>query len=221
MRTFAVGDYADNLIEHVMPGSYMKSVHLKTSPEQSFFVGPLARACANASFATPKASALLTAFKATAQTRGVSALDNIEARLIEMVYCAEMLQSLAGNLPAGGITPKENRIGKGRYIGIVEAPRGILIHDYTADDAGLVTKANMIVATQNNYDAINTAITGFARAYIGEREKEMLLNGVEFALRCFDPCLACATHAFGQMPMELEIRQRGTVCATYSRKGTV
>ena len=100
---------------------------------------------------------------------------------------------------------------------MVEAPRGILIHDYTADDAGRITAANLIVATQGNYDAIDRSITGLADHLIGKNDDEKLMNGVEFALRCYDPCLACATHAAGRMPLEIEIRQDGRLVRNVAR----
>lgn len=216
LKSFDPTAYADNFIEHVMPGSYMKSVQLRGNPQQSFLVGPLARAIANERFSTPQASALLNEFKKSAQ--GISALDNISARVIEMVYCAERIIELtSAGIPAGDLaTPV--MIKAGRYIGMVEAPRGILVHDYTANDQGQVTDVNMIVATQNNYNAINSAITDLARYFKTQKNDELLMNGVEFAVRCFDPCLACATHALGKMPMTLELFRKGTFFRTISRE---
>ncbi len=105
----------------------------------------------------------------------------------------------------------------GRYVGVIEAPRGILVHDYTADDDGRISDVNLIVATQNNYDAIDSAIEGLARHYLPENDDEQLLNGVEFAMRCFDPCLACATHTAGKMPMIVEMRRGNELVRTIRR----
>ncbi|MCD4708199.1 MAG: Ni/Fe hydrogenase subunit alpha [Candidatus Sabulitectum sp.] len=211
---FDSGDYAGYLTEHSMPGSYMKSVMLRDG-DRPFFVGPLARLNVNDSFITPKADNLLAAYRTKKHPR-TSALDYVEARFIEMVYCAERIEELSAkgadeNLMVGA-TP-----GAGTFIGMVEAPRGTLIHEYRTDDEGILTDANLIVATQNNYAAIDHCITGMASKYAGTGQDELLMSSVEFALRCFDPCLACATHASGQMPMVVEIRENGTIVRTISR----
>lgn len=217
VERFEPADYASRLIEHVMPGSYMKTVHLRGSPEKSYCVGPLARSLVNNSFSTPKATGLLAALK-TKFGKEPSAIDNIEVRLVEMVHCAERISEIA----ATPFNSKELSVTvmprAGRYIGMVEAPRGILVHDYTADDTGHITAANMIVATQNNYDAMNDTITNLARHFKTKNDDAMLLNGVEFALRCFDPCLACATHAMGKMPLSIELRRQGHPVRTITRE---
>lgn len=214
-RTFAPAQYAENLIEHVAEDSYMKSVTLSGNPEKNIFVGPLARLLVNDRFPTPRANALLAEFKSKPRN---SALDNMEARLVEAVNAAERMALIAGGELGDGPLRIEVHPGAGRYIGMIEAPRGILIHDYTADENGRVVSANLIVATQVNYDAIDRAITGLAAAFTPSGDDEKLLNGVEFALRCFDPCLACATHSAGAMPIELEIRCGGERVRTVTRR---
>jgi F420-non-reducing hydrogenase large subunit len=216
-RSFSVLKYGDHLIERITPGSYMKSVHLRDgSAEKSFFVGPLARLMVNSSFSTPKANKLLQAFKKSLKS-GPVLLDIIEARLIEMMYCSERIAEIASQdnekeEPCTPFTPCE-----GRYVGIVEAPRGILIHDYIADKEGRVTRANLIVATQNNYDAINSALTALARHFKPANDENMFLNGIEFALRCFDPCLSCATHAAGRIPLVVELRKNSGIIQRIQR----
>jgi F420-non-reducing hydrogenase large subunit len=216
-RRFSGPDYGDNLVEHVMPGSYMKSVRLKGPEEKRFFVGPLARLNVNSTMNSPKAQAALDEFR-SAGTPRLSAVDFIEARLIDMLHCAERMHAIAGGElgdgPLRGAVPK---IGAGRYVGVIEAPRGILVHDYTTDDAGRIAEVNLIVATQNNYDAIDSAVESLARHYLPQNNDEQLLNGVEFAMRCFDPCLACATHTAGKMPLTLEMRRGGEVVRTIRR----
>lgn len=212
--TFEGNKYQDYLNEHAMPGSYMKSVRLKDG-DKSFFVGPLARLNINHAFSTPKADALLTTYRSNKCPR-TSALDFVEARFIEMVHCAERIQELAGT-PAGDDILVEAKPGPGRFVGVVEAPRGILIHEYETDDDGVLTAANLIVATQNNYDAIDHAIAGIASNYAGTGQDELLMSSVEFSLRCFDPCLACATHSAGRMPMKVRIRRNGEIIRTISR----
>ncbi len=105
-------------------------------------------------------------------------------------------------------------------IGCVEAPRGTLFHHYETDDDGLLTKVNLIVATQNNAGPISLSIKKAAKEFIkGEKVKEGLLNRVEMAFRAYDPCLSCATHALpGQMPLTLNIRSpEGTLIRTVKR----
>jgi F420-non-reducing hydrogenase large subunit len=210
-------DYARHVIEHVAPGSYMKSVRLRGSPEKSYYVGPLARAMVNSSFSSPNATGLLAAFKKKCAT-GVSAIDNIEARLIEMVHCAERINAIASMPKSDSPLAVPVSPAAGRYIGMVEAPRGILIHDYTANENGLITAANLIVATQNNYDAMNGNITRLAQYFQPKNDNNALMNGVEFALRCFDPCLACATHAMGKMPLTIEVKRNDCVITTITRE---
>ncbi len=103
-------------------------------------------------------------------------------------------------------------------MGLVEAPRGILIHDYTTDSNGRITSANLIVATQNNYDAINQSLKKSGEFYLPKNDENLLMNGLEFTLRCFDPCLSCATHTAGRMPMEVIIRKDGEAERTLVRR---
>jgi len=132
------------------------------------------------------------------------------ARLVEIVYAAERLLELSRDpeitdpnirsIPTA--TPDEG-------VGIVEAPRGTLIHHYVTDDKGIIRKVNLIVATVNNAAAVNMSINKAARALIkpGKEITEGLLNRIEMAWRPYDLCLACATHTLpGEAPMELVIR---------------
>jgi F420-non-reducing hydrogenase large subunit len=215
--TFRAGEYADHLVEHAMEGSYMKSVRLRGDAESNFFVGPLARLNVNERFSTPRATEMLGAYREKGHPRK-SALDFIEARLVEMVHCAERVGELASK-GTGGELMVDAKPSGGRYVGMVEAPRGILIHEYEADDEGRLTGANLIVATQNNYDAIDHSISALASLFADAGDDNLLMNGVEFALRCYDPCLACATHAAGRMPMIVEVRRDGRTVRTVRRGG--
>ncbi len=218
-RRFAGPDYGDHLIEHVMPGSYMKSVQLKGPGPKNFFVGPLARLNVNSRMSSPKAQEALDEFRAAGTPR-LSAVDFIEARLIDMLNCAERMAAIAGSeLGDGPVRTEVPKVTAGRYVGAIEAPRGILVHDYTTDDDGRVSDVNLIVATQNNYDAIDSAVESMARYYLPQNNDEQLLNGVEFAMRCFDPCLACATHTAGRMPLVVELRSGGELIRTVRRGG--
>jgi len=107
------------------------------------------------------------------------------------------------NLPTE--TPREG-------IGVVEAPRGTLFHHYQTDEKGLIQKANLIVATQNNAGRMAMSVEKAAKGLIhGGNVNEGLLNQVEMAFRAYDPCHACATHSLpGQMPLELVIHDAET-----------
>jgi NAD-reducing hydrogenase large subunit len=128
------------------------------------------------------------------------------ARMIELLHCMEVIAGLledpdilAGELMARG----ERRRGG---IGVIEAPRGTLIHHYEVGDDDLVTRCNLIVSTTHNNQAMNEAVRSVAREYLDGRElTEGLLNHVEVAIRAYDPCLSCATHALGRMPLELTL----------------
>ncbi len=96
---------------------------------------------------------------------------------------------------------------QGRGVGVIEAPRGTLIHHYSVDDDDLVTRCNLIVSTTHNNQAMNEAIRSVAREYLdGHELTEGLLNHIEVAIRAFDPCLSCATHALGRMPLDVVLQ---------------
>lgn len=214
---FTASAYADHLSEYVMPASYMKSVRLRDEGGASYFVGPLARLNSNKSFSTPKANFALAEFHAKGQPRH-SALDYIDARLIEMVHCAERMVEITERELACGELRVDAEPKEGRFIGMVESPRGILIHDYTADDKGRIREANLIVATQNNYDAIDSTITSVGKYFMEKNNDDLLMNSMEFTLRCFDPCLSCATHVAGRMPMEVIVRHGSDILRSITRR---
>lgn len=216
IKSVPQADYASLLVERVEPSSYMKSVALRDPAGSPYFVGPLARLDLATRMPTPKAHEALARFKSREGSRS-SALDFVEARLVEMLGCAEALAALPRTL-GNGPTRLDTAPRAGRFVGIVESARGILVHDYTANQQGRVEAVNLIVATQNNYGAIDTAITGVARQLLPQNDQNLLLNGVEFALRCFDPCLSCATHATGQMPLEIEVYRGGALEEVISRR---
>jgi F420-non-reducing hydrogenase large subunit len=217
VSSFRPADYAAHLIEHVMPGSYMKCVRLRGEPELPYFVGALARVNVNSSMSTPNAHAMLQAFQAKARFRS-AALDYVEARIIELMFVAERVAAIAGGELSGGPLRIECQPGAGRFVGAVEAPRGLLIHDYTTESDGRVAAANLIVATQNNYDAINQSLSQAGKFYLPQNNENLLFNGLEFALRCLDPCLSCATHIAGRMPMQVTIRKSGMVSRKITRR---
>jgi NAD-reducing hydrogenase large subunit len=94
----------------------------------------------------------------------------------------------------------------GHGVGVIEAPRGTLIHDYTTDEHGKLLKVNLIVSTGHNNWAMSEAVDSVAKTYVhGPDVKEGMLNRVEAAIRAYDPCLSCSTHAIGQMPIQVQI----------------
>jgi F420-non-reducing hydrogenase large subunit len=143
--------------------------------------------------------------------------------VIEMLYAAERMKQLADdpdiispeirNLPSA--VPKEG-------IGVVEAPRGTLIHHYQTDELGRIKKANLIVATQNNAARIAMSVDKAAKGLVsGTNISEGLLNMVEMAFRAYDPCNGCATHSLpGSMPLMIRLHdEKGGVVATLQRDG--
>jgi len=178
-------------------------------PDEGWYrVGPLARVNNCAAFTTPLAETERSGFAAIGEGRPVqSPLAYHWARMIELLHCAESIRELLedDDLSDGELcVPGE--LSAGRGVGVIEAPRGTLIHDYEVDDDGLVTRANLIVSTTNNNQAMNSSIRQVARQYLdGKQLGEALLNQVEVAIRAYDPCLSCATHAMGKMPLEISL----------------
>jgi len=128
------------------------------------------------------------------------------SRMIEMLHAAETIKDLLHDDDLG----KDDLMASGprtqEGVGVIEAPRGTLIHHYQVDENDLVTMANLIVSTTHNNQAMNEAVRQVARQYLNGREiTEGLLNHIEVAIRAFDPCLSCATHALGQMPLAVEL----------------
>lgn len=129
------------------------------------------------------------------------------ARLIELLHCAELMKELLedDDLLSSDLVRRGNRRSEG--IGIIEAPRGTLIHHYQVDEKDRITRCNLIVSTTHNNEAMNQAVKWVANEVIDGNQKvsEAMLNQVEVAIRAYDPCLSCATHAMGQMPLEITL----------------
>jgi NAD-reducing hydrogenase large subunit len=203
------GDYGAELHENVRSWSYMKFPFITSRGAESgwYKVGPLARIQNCNAIATPLAEEarqeLLTCYG--------GALIHAPllfhwARMIELVHAAEVIRDLLAD-PALLDTDLVASGPRGRVaVGIIEAPRGTLIHHYEVDEQDLVTMCNLIVSTTHNNQAMNEAIRQVARQYLdGHEPSEALLNHIEVAIRAFDPCLSCATHALGKMPLAVEI----------------
>lgn len=128
------------------------------------------------------------------------------ARLIELLYCTEAISELLKDRDLMGRDLRTKGELQHFGTGVIEAPRGTLFHHYQINEEGIVEKASLIVSTTNNNQAMNESIRKVANQYLdGNRLSEALLNQVEVAIRAYDPCLSCATHAIGKMPMELKL----------------
>jgi NAD-reducing hydrogenase large subunit len=142
------------------------------------------------------------------------------ARLVEILGCLEQIEYLIDD---PDIVSKRCRAEAGinslQGVGVSEAPRGTLFHDYKVDENGLIETVNLIIATGNNNLAMNQTVKQIAQHYIHNGEiPEAMLNRVEAGIRCYDPCLSCSTHAMGQMPLQLElVNPAGEVINTRQR----
>jgi NAD-reducing hydrogenase large subunit len=185
-------------------------------------VGPLARVNNCDFFDTPLAEAERRVFRDVSPGGPVqSALAFHWARLIELLHCAESIKDLVldDEIAGGDLTVRGEMQPKG--IGVIEAPRGTLFHHYEIDEDGIVTRANLIVSTTNNNQAMNESIRQVASHYLdGQTLTEPLLNQIEVAVRAYDPCLSCATHALGKMPLEVELRDAAGRVVDRMEKGS-
>ena len=201
--------YADLLAESDEPDSYLKAPYYRALgfPDGLYRVGPLARLRLVERCGTPLADAALGGLRSRdAGTPGSSFLYH-EARLIEMLFALERIRELASH-PDLLDPDVRAHAGPNRRegIGVAEAPRGTLIHHYRIDAHGLVTAVDLIIATGHNALAMNRGVLQVARHFVdGERLREGMLNRVEAVIRAFDPCLACSTHALGQMPIAVRL----------------
>lgn len=210
MERFQGADYLDYISEHVEPWSYLKFPYYKKLgyPDGVYRVGPLGRLNIVNKIDTPLANAELKVFKALNNGKPVeNTLYYHYARLIEALFAVEravVLCNEADILSTDILNTRKDF--KGRGVGVLEAPRGTLIHDYTADENGKLLKVNLIVSTGHNNWAMSNAVDSVAKTYVkGPDIHEGMLNRVEAAIRAYDPCLSCSTHAVGQMPIQVDI----------------
>lgn len=202
-------NYTDYLREEVRSWSYMKFPHISSLGKQKgwYRVGPLARVNNCDFISSPLAEEARQAFIAYGAGEPVhGSLAFHWARMIEALHSAEEIKALLLDPEILGtdlVTRGERRT---EGVGVIEAPRGTLFHHYRINEQDLVVKANLIVSTTNNNQAMNEAIRQVADRYFDGRElTEGLLNNIEVAIRAYDPCLSCATHALGKMPLQLEL----------------
>jgi NAD-reducing hydrogenase large subunit len=207
---FAVKDYQQYIGEGVEPYSYLKSPYYKAMgyPEGIYRVGPLARLNIAERCGTPLADGELDAFRRLDTN---SSFHYHYARLIEILYCFEEIDRLLHE-PDILDTHVRAHAGPNSHVGIgvSEAPRGTLMHHYEIDDNGLITRANLIIATGHNNLAMNQGVLQVAKRFItGSDITDGMLNRVEAVIRTFDPCLSCSTHAAGQMPLHVQLIDSG------------
>jgi len=201
--------YADLIGEHVEPHSYLKSPYYKPLgyPEGIYRVGPAARLNISSGCGTVLADQEWAELRSLERGPLLSAFYNHHARLVEMLASIETLERLCAD---PSICDQRVRAfaqpNFNEGIGVVEAPRGTLIHHYRVNDDGLITWANMIVATGHNNLAMNRGVLQVAKHFVsGTKMQEGMLNRVEAVIRAYDPCLSCSTHAVGQMPLQIQL----------------
>jgi F420-non-reducing hydrogenase large subunit len=219
---FPAREYLDHVAEHVEPWSYVKFPYLRKIGWKGFeeglesgvyAVAPLARLNASEGMPTPRAHEVYERFFETLGGRPVHhTLANHWARIIELISAAEMMAALASD--ADLLDPNIRTIPTAtptEGVGVVEAPRGTLFHHYRTDEDGMITEANLIVATQNNAARIAMSVDRAARALIDKGHvDDGILNKIEMAFRAYDPCHGCATHALpGQMPLIVRVYDAG------------
>jgi len=214
--------YANYIAEEVRPWSYMKFPFIKSlGPRDGWYrVGPLARLNTCDFIDTPEAEAARKEYMAV--TNGKP--NNITmayhwSRMIELVHSIEKIKALLHDKDLQGtdLVVKGERREEG--VGLIEAPRGTLFHHYRVNANDQVTMANLIVSTTNNNEPMNRAVQKVAEDHLsGVEITEGLLNRVEVAIRAYDPCLSCATHAMGRMPLTVDlIDHEGNVLDSRSR----
>ncbi len=206
-------DYLSIISEKVEDWSYLKFPYYKkmSYPDGMYRVGPLGRVNVADGCTTPKANQEFTEFKRLL-SYGIAegSMFYHYARLIEMLNCAEEIKVLLND---NHITDTDFLTGSKTCnpegIGIIEAPRGTLIHHYWVDASGKIEKVNLIVSTGHNNLAMSESVRQVAREYIKDGHvTEGILNRIEVAIRCYDPCLSCSSHALGHMPLEVVIKDK-------------
>ncbi|HKK72655.1 MAG TPA: Ni/Fe hydrogenase subunit alpha [Candidatus Krumholzibacteria bacterium] len=203
-------DYARVIAERNESDSYLKSPYYRPMgyPDGMYRVGPLARMNVVESLGTSAADQEWAEFQQLSRGSVLSSFHYHYARLIEILYCLERIRELLED--PGILDPHVRahaepnaRVG----VGASEAPRGTLFHHYEIDENGLMKKANLIIATGHNNLAMNRGVLQVAKHYINDGQvDDGALNRVEAVIRAFDPCLSCSTHALGEMPMDVVVR---------------
>jgi NAD-reducing hydrogenase large subunit len=209
--------YYTYLAEASESDSFIKSPYYQPFgyPQGHYRVGPMARLNVARFAGTPRADRELKEFKQRGRGTVCQSFHYHLARLIEMLHSTERIEELMSNpdLFDENIQAKAS-LNRREGIGSCEAPRGTLFHHYWVDANGLMTRANLLIATGQNKYAMNAAVDQTAKHFLqlgpdSASLDEGFLNRLEAAIRCYDPCLSCSTHALGQMPLEVELVASG------------
>jgi NAD-reducing hydrogenase large subunit len=202
--------YTDYIEEEVRNWSYMKFPYLKhLGKEKGWYrVGPLARLNTAEFIPTPLAQKEFEIYKAYTNGKPNNMCMHFHwARLIELLHSAEVIKDLLNDpdLQKDDLVTKGTKVDEG--VGLIEAPRGTLFHHYKINEKDQITMANLIVSTTHNNEPMNTSVNKVAVSQMtGQTEiTEPMMNAVEVAIRAYDPCLSCATHALGKMPLEVTL----------------
>jgi NAD-reducing hydrogenase large subunit len=203
--------YREIIAEAVEPWSYLKFPYYKPYGLENgmYRVGPLARLNVCEFAGTPRADQELQQFRALGAPGQpvTSSFHYHYARLIEILFGLEKIAELLADPEITNAHVRSRAgVNQSRGIGVSEAPRGTLFHDYQVDDNGILQHVNLIIATGQNNLAMNKTVKQIAQAYIsGQQWSEGILNRIEHGIRAFDPCLSCSTHAVGQMPLHVQL----------------
>lgn len=203
-------EYVNYIEEEVRTWSYMKFPYLKDIGKENgwYRVGPLARLNTVDFIPTPLAQREFEIYKALTNGKPNNhCLHTHYARLIETLHAAEMIRELLNDpdLLGNELVTKGTKHKEG--VGVIEAPRGTLFHHYRINDNDQIEMANLIVSTTHNNEPMNRSVNYVAKAVMTGKEviTEGMMNAVEVAIRAYDPCLSCATHALGKMPLEITL----------------
>ncbi len=206
-------DYATYIGEAAVPDSYLKAPYFKPLgyPDGIYRVGPLARLNVADRCGTPAADAELEEFRSRFGRIVQSGFHYHYARLIEVTYALERMQQLLADPAILSTKVRANaEVNNLEGVGVIEAPRGTLIHHYKVNESGAITWANLIVATGHNNLAISRGVLDVARRFVdGKKIQEGALNRVSAVVRAYDPCLSCSTHEIGLVPMVLQLHDAG------------
>ena len=203
-------DYLEHIGEEVRSWSYMKFPYIRKLGKADgwYRVGPLARLNTCDFIPSPLAQKEFEIFRRYSKGKPNNmSLHTHWARLIELLHSGEVIKQLLLDPDLQGTDLVKNGRKAREGVGLVEAPRGTLFHHYRVNDDDQIIMANLIVSTTNNNEPMNRAVNWVAKNVLEGKSEitEGMLNRVEIAIRAYDPCLSCATHALGRMPLEVEI----------------
>jgi NAD-reducing hydrogenase large subunit len=202
-------DYLEHLVEEVRDWSYMKFPYIRSLGRDDgwYRVGPLARVNACDFIDTPLAEEARQEFMALTDGKpNAVTMAYHWARMIELLHSTEKIGELLLDPDLQGEDLVVTGERRDEAVAILEAPRGTLFHHYRVDENDQVTMANLIVSTTSNNEPMNRAVRKVAKDHLsGQEITEGLLNHVEVAIRAYDPCLSCATHALGRMPLVVDL----------------